>query len=233
MMTPLISCVSLGPGEAELITLKALRVLQAADVIYCPGTKEQSRSFQILKELELSEDKIVLFRVTMSKDRSIVLKEYGVVAEEMLAKAKEGKHVAVVAEGDSGFYSSARYITDIIQEDADVRLQVIPGVPAFIACGARAGIHVVKLEESLWVLTSDLTLDTIREGLENNRSMVVMKLSQHRDVVKEALGAFPEAEFHYFENVGVEDKEFYSCDREVIAARDIPYFSILIIKNKG
>lgn len=233
MNKSLISCVSLGPGEAELITLKALRVLQQADLIYCPGTREKSRSFKILRELEIEEGKVELFEVTMSKDRSIVLNEYRAVAEEMMLVAKQGKRVAVVAEGDSGFYSSARYITDLIQNDSELELQVIPGVPAFIACGARAGLHVVKQEESLWVITSGLTLETIQEGLENHRSMVVMKLSQHRKVVKEALLRFPEAEFHYFENIGVADEEFYSSNRDEIAHRDIPYFSILIIKNRG
>ncbi|MDN4754273.1 precorrin-2 C(20)-methyltransferase [Porphyromonadaceae bacterium W3.11] len=229
---PVITCVSLGPGEAELITIKGLRALQAADLIYCPGTKVASRSNQILQELGIEEEKIVPFQITMSKDRSIAKKEYEAVAQEMLIKARQGKHVAIVAEGDSGFYSTARYITDIINADSEISLAVVPGVPAFIACGARAGIHVVKQEETLMVLTTDLTVENIREGLRKNRSMVVMKLSQNKEAVKEAIKTIPEAEFHYFENVGLPDREYYTADRDEIAAREIPYFSILIIKNK-
>lgn len=230
---PIITCVSLGPGDAGLVTLNAFRVLQDSDIVYCPETKVASRSLQILRELSIQDEKIRLFHVTMSKDRSRAMAEYASAAEDMIKEAKAGKRVAVVAEGDSGFYSSARYITDMLQEDPGIELRIIPGIPAFIACGARAGLHVVKQEESLRVVTADLTLQIIADALREHSSLVIMKLSQHKDVMREALSQFPEAEFHYFENVGVPEKDYYTSDRTLILKREIPYFSILIIKHRA
>ena len=66
--------ISLGPGDPELITLKALKALNAVDVIFCPGTKSgegrmKSRALDILRQLEVDETKIRLFQVPMSRDR--------------------------------------------------------------------------------------------------------------------------------------------------------------------
>ena len=107
--------ISLGPGDPELITLKALKALNAVDVIFCPGTKSgegrmKSRALDILRQLEVDETKIRLFQVPMSRDRQEALCAYDRVCGEVLELVRSGKSVGITAEGDACFYSSAHYM---------------------------------------------------------------------------------------------------------------------------
>lgn len=222
-------CVSLGPGAPELITLASYNILKEVDLIYCPTTARRSRSHDILKALGIDLNKVILFQVTMSKDRSIVEQEYATVTKEIEKKLNAEYSVALVAEGDAGFYSSARYITEQLDLDG-IPVHFAPGVPAFIAAGACASLHIVKQEESLTVLTSGVTTERIRELLAMKSTVVIMKPSQHQDEVSRMLQELHDATFHYFENVSL-DEEYYTTDKALIAQRNIPYFAILLIQN--
>ena len=150
-MTGNISGVSLGPGEPELITLKALKALQEADVIYCPGTQAKSRARDILEALPIKMDRVRLFHVPMSKDRTLANQAYDAICAEIANLVAMGKNVAITAEGDSGFYSSVNYMFDKLA-CMGLPISTIAGVPAFIAAGAISGLHIVKQEEELVVL---------------------------------------------------------------------------------
>lgn len=229
-------CVSLGPGDAGLVTLRALKTLQDVEMIYCPATQSDgkilSRAKDILDEIGIDRQKVRLFFVPMSKDRTLAEKVYSDTTAEIAGYYRHGCSVAFVAEGDSGFYSSVHYISDKLKE-MDIPVQHIAGVPSFIACGALAGIHVVKLDERLSVFPSDVSTEEIGMEVNAGRSVVLMKLSQQKDAIRNAIKTFSDGQFHYFENVGIVQKEFYTNDPEEILNRSFPYFSILIIKKKG
>lgn len=173
--------------------------------------------------------KIALFDVPMSKERSSAEEVYLQVAQQILTKYQEGVRIAFVAEGDSGFYSSAHYIADYLAQQG-VAISYVAGVPAFIACGAVAGLHVVKQDESLRVYPSGVTCAAIESSISAGETVVVMKLSQQAEAVREAMQHLPYAHFHYFENIGYGDREYYTNDRKEIESRTFPYFAIMIIR---
>lgn len=225
--------VSLGPGDPELITLKALKALQQADCIYCPATltpsgKRVSRSADILEALDIDPSAIHLFHVPMKKDRTLAWEAYSQVEQEAAALCEEGKKVVIVAEGDAGFYSSIHYIQDKFAV-RHIPTGRIPGIPAFIAAGAVAGLHVVKQEEPLLVLPGTVTTEELTQALTEGKTVVIMKLSQCEAAIKSCLNSCEGHTWHYFENVGLE-KAFYSCCPEEILAKEFPYFSLMIIK---
>lgn len=233
MLNP-VTFVSLGPGDPELITLKGLKALQNADLIFCPSTplpngKTSSRAKDILLQLGIDESKINLFNVPMSKDRSLARESYNNVAKQIAETYSKGKKVAVTAEGDAGFYSTIYYISENLQID-NIPTTRIAGVPAFIASGTLANLHIVKQEEELNVMPGIVTLEDLNSRLEKGNSIVVMKASQCEAVIKEALNTFKNAVFHYFENVGITDKEYYTSDKIEIENRKFPYFSLIIIQ---
>ncbi|MBN1988415.1 MAG: precorrin-2 C(20)-methyltransferase [Bacteroidales bacterium] len=228
------TCVSLGPGDAELITLKALRALRDADAIFCPATqlgeRSASRARDILLEIGIDERKVHLFCVPMSKERQQAVKVYADVASEIGARYQQGERIAFVAEGASVLYSSVHYISDLLAQQG-VPVQHVAGVPAFIACGALAGIHVAKQNEPLVIYPANVSSETIAADLQSGRSVVLMKLPQQEEAARAVIGALPNAQFHYFENVGVAGKEFYTCSAKAILARTFPYFSVIIIRG--
>ena len=96
-----ISGVSLGPGEPELITLKALKALQEADIIYCPGTQTKSRSRDILQALPINMERVRLFHVPMSKDRTLANQTYDSICTEIAALVATGKNIAITCSTNS------------------------------------------------------------------------------------------------------------------------------------
>lgn len=107
-----IHFVSLGPGDPELITLKGLKTLQKADIIYCPATQGKhgiiSRATDILKAIEVDESLIHPFILPMSKERTDALNAYNELFLDAQAEYLKGKQIVIVAEGDAGFYSSIK-----------------------------------------------------------------------------------------------------------------------------
>ena len=223
-----ISGVSLGPGEPELITLKALKALQEADIIYCPGTQTKSRSRDILQALPINMERVRLFHVPMSKDRTLANQAYDTICTEIATFVATGKNVAITAEGDSGFYSSVNYMFDKL---ASMNLPVtsIAGVPAFIAAGAISGLHIVKQEEKLIVLPGIVTAEELASLLTRGHVVVIMKLSQCTDEIHRFMQANRQHEFHYYENVGTTN-ELHSINYKDIIQKEYPYFSLMIIR---
>ena len=226
--------VSLGPGEPELITVKGLKALQTADCIFCPETLAKdgnrvSRAADILLQLDIPENTVHRFPLPMSKQREKALSAYDEVYMESSTLRQQGKKVCIVAEGDAGFYSSVHYIFEKLQAD-NIPVQHIAGIPAFIAAGACAGLHIASQEERLTVIPGIITAEEIEKYMEEKTNIVIMKLSQCTEEIHRCIHLHPEYNYHYFENIGTE-KEKYLHDTELISALSFPYFSLLIIRH--
>ena len=234
-MPDVVTIVSLGPGDPELITLKGLNVLQWADSIFCPATilpdgTKISRSKDILAELNIDEAKIILFGVSMSENRIHAIKDYCDVAVQIEEKYHSGCHVALVVEGDAGFYSSSHYISEILVAKG-IPVKRIAGIPAFIACAASNNICISKQKEDTLIVTDLSSMEELYEKVGKGRTVVVMKASKFEGIIKEfLLVAGEEIRFHYFENSGISGKEFYTDRTSEICTRRFPYFSLLIIQ---
>lgn len=232
-----IHFVSLGPGEADLITLKGYKILQNADIIYCPSTAmkdsicNESRALRILKELEIDESKIRLFKLPMSKKRADALSVYNSLHDNIMSVINEGNRIAIVAEGDAGFYSSIQYLYDKLKE-SEIRVERVAGIPAFIAAGAYAGFHIAKQEEQLIVIPGIVTAEELSCKIKEGKAIVIMKLSQCIEAVHTCIQLHPETSFHYFENVGTE-REYYTSDKDIILKTKFPYFSLMIIQTNN
>ena len=228
-----IQFISLGPGEPELITVKGLKALQAADCIFCPATttpegKQLSRAADILHSLEIPPHSLSLFELPMSKDRSKALAAYDKVYEVATGLHGKGQRVVIVAEGDAGFYSSIHYIYDKLQANG-IPAECTAGIPAFIAAGAWAGLHIASQEERMIVIPGIATATELQTYLQQRIVVVIMKLSQCTDEVHTCMQLHPEHTYHYFENVGTQ-KAFYSCNTAELKEKRFPYFSLMIIR---
>lgn len=236
-MTEPIYFVSLGPGDPELMTLQALAQLKRSDRIYtpvavAPSGKRSSKAKEIMLSLEIKEEQIQLYDLPMSKNRDGAQTAYRAVADEIYALRQSGSEevISVVAEGDSGFYSSSAYIGDHLLE-LGVCIKQLAGVPAFIACNALIGGQLVQLEEQLRVVPGEASQEEWADCWNSKHTTVVMKGSLCEAEIKRALRAYPERKWHYLEFVG-QEREYYTSDIKAIEARSFPYFSIIISKAR-
>lgn len=234
-MTEPIYFVSLGPGDPELITLQSLHLLQRSNRIYtpvaiAPSGKRSSKATDIMLSLGIKAEQIQTYDLPMSKQRDGAQQAYWDVAQEIIRLRAEGstETIAVVAEGDSGFFSSSAYIGDHLVE-AGITIQQLAGVPAFIACNALVGGQLVQLEEQLRVIPGEATPDEWAEAWQSRHTIVVMKGSLCQDEILRAMRAYPQRRWYYLEFVG-QEREFISGDLAEIQVRKFPYFCIIISK---
>lgn len=232
-MTYPIHFVSLGPGEPELITVKGLRILQQADRIYYPATagkegKTVSRAAAILRTLGIASSPLRPFFLPMHTDRTEADKAYDALFSEVSAAYEEGLRIVIVAEGDAGFYSSIQYVYDRLAATG-IEVKRMAGIPAFIAAGALAGLHIVKQQERLIVIPGRISAGELEEKMKEGYVLVIMKLSSCIEAVHACIKKHPERQYHYFENVGTEN-EYYTCDPVVVRQKQFPYFSLMIIR---
>lgn len=225
-----ISILSLGPGDQGLIAIRSVAEICRTDIIFCPVTNGYSPASSFLKEMGIRQEKISYYSLPMNKNRAMAYEVYDNVIEKAISLRSKGRIVAIVAEGDAGFYSSTTYVANKLKQ-AKVEVKHVAGVPAFIAAAASIGLPVVEQEQRLTVCpgkVDEALFDRVEAGDE---VAVVMKMSQCEEELKKQLQADRNLIFHYFEKVGMKG-EFYTCDVQEILERNFPYFSLMIIKKR-
>jgi len=229
--TVAVTFLSLGPGDPELLTLKAVRALREADKVVVPATKTadgslKSRATAIIGEW-CDAQKMHLYALPMSKHREAVTQIYDDICCDILNWHRAGQRVVVAVEGDASIYASIHYVLERLHEN-HIPVVQSPGIPSFIAAAASAGLSLISQNECLVVLPGDADIEVLRRLLTGRHVVVVMKLSQCQQVVKDFLLHYPATVCHYFENVGMPE-EYYTQERDAILARQMPYFSLCVL----
>lgn len=227
-------CVSLGAGRPEEITLRALRALQGADIIYVPTTGHgRSRAKDCLEQLGLALDRVREVYIPMETDRCKAHEAYSALADEMAQHCAQGQQLAITTVGDAGIYSTVQRVASELSKRT-VALEYVSGVPSFVAAAARCGVALVSGDETLVVHAHVEGVEALSAELAHGDTVVLMKLSRYAELLP-ALIAREQArsDFYYVENLGVRGEELLLTSPAEILAHQVPYFSLLIIKPKG
>ncbi len=226
--------VSLGPGDAELVTVKAVRVLAQADRIYYPATiaepgEVNSFALDVLRKLGVDETKLKSMLLPMAMSRDPASNIYDTTVASIMQDLADGLCVAVVCIGDAGFYSTFGHVLERI-DTVSVAVEMIPGVPAFIAAGASARASLALRSDRVLVLPDLEDVNELDRYLDRYETVVVMKLSRIRGGLYSYLDKSG-AGFVYAEYLGT-PREFVSKNPEDLKSRRIPYFALMIFFNR-
>jgi precorrin-2/cobalt-factor-2 C20-methyltransferase len=177
--------IGVGPGDPELITVKAVKALKMVDVVSVPKAHANTPSIALgmVKHIlaERAKPPEVLELVfPMTKDevevKRLWAKNAGIVAE----KVESGKVIAFITLGDPMFYSTFIYLFQSLrQEYPEVKLEIIPGVTSLTACAAGAQVPLAENEEVVAIIPSDLDSKLIEETAKQADTLVFMKCA-HR-----------------------------------------------------
>lgn len=221
--------VGVGPGDPELMTLKAVRVIREVDVVAVPniGHKRQT-AFEIAKEQ--LEGKQLLDCVTpMSQDRSAAEAAYVKIADDVCALLDEGKSVAYLCLGDVAVYSTYFYVHDIVVARG-YDTEVVPGVTSFSAVAAKLGMSLCEGPERLLVapvMASDvddvLDVSATKVFMKSGRAIGELcdKLAERRLLDNASMVA----------NCGLPDEKAFPSLADVALDADSDYFSVVIVKE--
>jgi precorrin-2/cobalt-factor-2 C20-methyltransferase len=224
-----------GPGDPELITVKALRRLREAPVVAYPAAKGRKGNALTIVEDYLTRDQIrlpLIFPVTTEKppppfEYETVLRDfYDESAEAVAAHLDAGRDVAAICEGDPFFYGSFMYLHDRLAHR--FRTEVVPGVCSVLACASVLGTPLVYRDQMLTVLSGVLPEEDLSRRLVETEAAAIMKLGTNFAKVRRVVS-----------DLGLLDRALY-VERATMAqerilplaeveAEKAPYFAMILL----
>ncbi|AKC38909.1 Probable cobalamin biosynthesis protein CobI [Mycolicibacterium phlei] len=227
--------VGLGPGDPELVTVKAARVIGEADVVAFHSARHGRSIARSIAQPYLRpgqiEEHLVYPVTTETTDhpggyRGAIDDFYEESANRIAAHLDSGRNVALLAEGDPLFYSSYMHMHRRLTDRFDA--VIIPGVTSVSAASAATGTPLVEGDEILTVIPGTLPADEIARRLSDSDAAVIMKLGRSYGAVRQAL-----------DTAGVLDRAHYverasTTQQRVLSAADVdpssvPYFSLVLV----
>jgi precorrin-2/cobalt-factor-2 C20-methyltransferase len=230
-MTGTLYGIGVGPGDPELITLKAHRVLQSVPVIAWPAPLEgESMARKIAGPHLPGGQKEIAIRMPLVSERFPAEAVYDWAAEEIGELLATGSDVAVLCEGDPFVYGSFMYIFAKLAERFPA--QVIPGVSSLTAGAAALGVPLASRNDVLLVLPAPLEEDELERRLADADAAVVIKIGRHLEKLGRVLGRLGLAKSaRYIEYATMENQTVLPFAE---AARGkAPYFSLVLVHRRG
>ena len=218
-MSGTLYAVGVGPGDPELLTLKAVRVLRLADVIVCPVKDDRPGvAYRIAKEAlpEIVRKAVLPLSFTMAAES--YANAHNEAVDRLTGLLQEGNAVVFLTLGDPGFYSTFSYISNAIVEKG-FHVETVSGVPSFCAASARLLVPLAAGDEQVLITTEP--------QLDFPGTIIVMKVGKHLEILKEKAASAARTAY-LVENCGMSDERVY---RGVDSMPDTTgYFSLMLIK---
>jgi len=218
--------LGLGPGDPELVTLKALRVLRAAPVVAYPAP-EHGDSFArgIVAEWLDRDQREIAIRFPMRPGPPPVA-IYREAAAELAAVMDAGDDIAYLCQGDPLFYGSFAGILSLLA--ARYTVAVVPGVSSLTACAAAASRPLVQGDETLSVIPAGLPEDTLASRLAEADTAAIIKLGRHFAKVRRVLSRLGLLDGAlYVERASLPDQRIAAL--ATIDPASVPYFATALI----
>jgi precorrin-2/cobalt-factor-2 C20-methyltransferase len=227
--------VGVGPGDPELITRKAARILSEADWIFFPSgaRSKTSLALQIVEPLELARDKLRDVSLGMSADRRQDQETYRRAVAEIVAELRQGKSVAWITEGDPLFYSTfVNLLEEMQRHHPEVKIEIVPGVTSVSAAAARASVPVSRLNEKVAIFPAVYGLDRLPELIADFDTVFLVKVSSVLDQLLEKIDRQGEPiRAVYVEKVGTPEERLVS-DLRSLKGQELSYFSVVILRRE-
>lgn len=226
--------VGVGPGDPELVTVKAQRLIAAADVVAYPVAGHGRSVARRIAAPYLRDDAVELaltYPVTTGTTdhpegyEGAIRDFYDASAAQVAAHLDAGRDVVVLCEGDPFFYGSYMYLHERLADRYPT--EVVPGVTSFSAAAAAAGTPLVKRDDVLTILPGTLPPEVLAARLRQTDAAVVMKLGRTFAGVRDAV-----------ERAGVAERGVYverasSAEERVAPLADVdggvPYMSLVLV----
>ncbi|MGE0256414.1 MAG: precorrin-2 C(20)-methyltransferase [Alphaproteobacteria bacterium] len=223
--------IGVGPGDPELMTLKAARLIGACPVVAWPAPLAGDSFARRIAAAHIRPDAVeIAIRMPLAADRFPVAAVYDAAAATIGGHLGAGRDVAVLCEGDPFLYGSFMYLFARLAERWPT--EIVPGVTSLVACAAAARRPLASGGDVLAVVPAPLPDETIRARLEGCDAAAIVKLGRHLPRVRGVLAA-----------AGLLDRATYVAHASLPQARVVPlagfdaatapYFSMILVHRAG
>jgi precorrin-2/cobalt-factor-2 C20-methyltransferase len=237
-----VVCIGCGPGDPDLVTVRAATLLKNADIIFAPTAREGKPSIAlsiVQKYLNAGVETVNLI-FPMVKDREHTKQYWRKNADQIVGAAKMGKKVVYLTVGDPSLYSTWIYIQrEITSRYPEIHLKIIPGIPSVFAFAAQAKISLAEGDETLGIIPACYDLDKVKRTANSCDTLVFLKDGRYFVDVINMLG-----------DVGFSDESVITIAQDVSAGEEVmkrnnlkelrqnketteKYFSLMVAKRKN
>jgi len=223
--------IGIGPGDPELLTLKAVRILGSVDVIAVPESRTEKGSFAlkiVSRYLKDNAEKVTL-TFPMIKDEKKKLEYRAQNAKKIMEFIDKRKDVAFLTIGDPMLYSTYIYLFENLK-DAGIEIETVPGISAFSAIASAINLPLAKQNQNLAVVSMSTDTD-INALLDKFDNLIIMKASvdsiRLADILKECKGL----DITIASKIGTSEESIsYDCND---LYGDLPYLTTVIVKRNN
>jgi precorrin-2/cobalt-factor-2 C20-methyltransferase len=223
--------VSVGPGDPELMTIKAINTIKNSDIIVVPKSDKSERvalNIAIKMVPEIINKELIELYMPMSRDKELLKRCHEEAAKKIISLLDSEKNVAFLTLGDVSIYSTYNYIGDIVKNKG-YKSVMIAGVPSFCAVASTLNISLTEAGKPIHIIPA--SYDGIDSNLKIRGTKVLMKAGKSMPKIKMCL-----KKYNIYENAkavercGMDEERIYNSLDEI--NEDASYFSIIIATDK-
>ena len=228
--------VGIGPGDPELLTLKAQKALSSAQVIFVPKAKisDEGLALQILMNSVVAKTgaEVVELVFPMSKDPEVLRPAWEEALEAVLAQLRAGKNCAFITLGDTAIYSTYMNLLALLRRDEPgLAMQTVAGISAFSEAAARLNLSLVEKDETMAVLPCLTDVRKLKPELERFDTVVLMKVGKRFADLRELLKQMGLLQHSHLALKLGSPGELVTSDLEAVDPALVTYMSVVIVRK--
>ena len=233
-------CVGCGPGDPELLTIRALNLITEADVIFVPTSKldKPSIALSIVAKYIKETTKIINLVFPMVKDKDVLKDYWKKNTLEISQMVRTGKKTLYLTVGDPSLYSTWIYIhRELKKNHKDIEIEIIPGITSIFAFAAESKLSLVEGNEHLSIVPACYDLNKVKNTVKASDTIVFLKDGRYFDNVIEMLsdsGFGEETQIAIAQDVSTKENILEIKHLKDLKGKKQPsqkYFSIMVVKR--
>lgn len=212
--------IGTGPGDPELLTLKAVRIIEKASVIFAPNNRGKNMAVDTAKEF-IGDTKLIFIDFPMGK---VTKEDYIKAAEIIYNEIPEGEHGAFLTIGDPMIYSTFVYIMEEL-ESKEIEIEIVPGIPSFVAAASISKVPLTVKGDKF------LLCDEFNEELiDKANSIVILKTFKGKEDILNTLEK-SNFSYKYIKRASLDDQEILTNKEKIL--EDKNYISLIIARKNN
>jgi len=224
--------VGVGPGDSELLTLKAKRLIQSATLLaYAANEKGYSFAREIVKDLIKPDIRELPLFFSMDKDRNVRVEERKKAVEQLLKELCCNNSVTYISEGDPLTYSTFIHLLEALPSDVEV--EICPGISAYQSAAASARLFLIKENQQMVILSAhNISFDELLFWLQRDNTVVLYKVHSCLEKISEALiktNRLNNAVLIQY--ASMDDEKVFPLKSYEGINQKLPYFSLVIVPS--